>query len=279
MNYTLIETEDTIRPTTPTTSTTSETMNTQLTEITPLILAGDGYQLTIAPEAEARKLALLAQSKAVTTVTSNDESGDAQYHVRNLAAMRIEVEKSRKAVKEPINRIGKLIDATAANFLAELTDEEARIKRLVGDHANEVARLKREKEAEERKAFEAARAAREAAEAAAAAAESSNKISDVIAAKKAERERQEALAARMEASTEVATTRVADGVRFAWDFEVVDIYLLAKQHPDLVRIEPKRADILTELKAAEECGAAMDPDTWVKEVGIRPFKKPVVSSR
>ena len=238
-------------------------MNAQLTEITPLILAGEGYQLTIAPEAEERKEQLLTASSNVQSVTSNDESGDAAYHVRSLAAMRIEVEKSRKLVKEPVNRIGKLIDAAASDFLAEITAEENRIKKLIGDHATEVARLKAEKEEEERKAFDAARAAREAAE--------SGGIAAVLASKKA-------LAERLAASSEVAAAKIADGVRFAWDFEVVDIHLLARTHPQLVRIEAKRAEILAEIKAAAEDGASMTDSAWA-EIGIRAFKKPVVSSR
>jgi hypothetical protein len=229
-----------------------------------MLLAGDGYRLSISPEALERKEELLCHAQSVETVTTNDESADAQWVARKLAGIRIEVEKTRKEIKEPINRIGKLIDQAAAGFLAEIIAEETRIKNLVGAHATEVARLKAEKEEAERVAFAAARAAREAAETGGVAA--------VIAERKA-------LAAKLAASNEVAATQVAEGVRFAWDFEVVDLYLLAKTHPDLVRIEPRRADILHELKEAEDGGAAMNPDTWAKEMGIRPFKKPVVSSR
>ena len=138
-------------------------ITTQDTDTTALILAGEGYQLTIAPEAEARKRELLTQATGVTIVRDNDESADAQVVSLRLAQMRIAVEKSRKLVKEPVNRIGKLIDSTAANFIGSLEAEEKRITRLVGEHAAEVARLKRIKEEEERRASEEARAAREAA--------------------------------------------------------------------------------------------------------------------
>jgi hypothetical protein len=250
---------------------------TQDTDTTALILAGEGYQLTIAPEAEKRKLQLLGAAKLVTEVTDNDDSANAQFVSRKLAQMRIEVEKSRKAVKEPVNRIGKLIDSTAKNFLDALEAEEKRITRLVGDHANEVARIKREKEAEERRAFEEARAAREAAEAAAAAAETTGKISDIIAAKQAERERQEALAARMEASADLSATKVAEGVRFAWDFEVIDIDMLYACDRTLVEVTPRRAAILASIKLMEE--ENVDPVKFFALQGIRAFKKPVVSSR
>ena len=232
------------------------------TEIMPLILAGDGYQLTIAPEAIQRKADLLANSATITAVADNDDSARAQFHTRQLAAMRIEVEKSRKLVKEPVNRIGKMIDAAAAEFLVEITAEEGRIKQLVGRHAEEVLRIKAEKEAAERAAFEAARAAREAAE--------DGGIAAVIAAKKAAAE-------KLEASNEVAATKVAEGVRFAWDFEVVDLHLLAAKEPMLVKIEPRRAEILAELKDMEEHGYTVE--ALAATFGIRAFKKPVVSSR
>lgn len=260
-------------------------MKSENDNATTLILAGDGYDLTIAPEAEARKLELLAKAGEVKLVTNNDESSDAQFVSRNLAAMRIEVEKSRKLVKEPVNRIGKLIDSTAKTFLAELEAEEKRITRLVGDHASEVARVKREKELEEARAFEEARAAREAAERAAAQADAAKagqrSVAEIAAARQAEKEaeaeRVATLAARMEASASVAETKIAEGVRFAWDFEVEDIEILYGCNRSLVEVTPKRAAILAAIKDVEAEG--MDAIKHFGLQGIRAFKKPVVSSR
>jgi hypothetical protein len=224
----------------------------------PLILAGDGYQLTISDEAIERKQSILAKSESVTSVTSNDDSASAQRHTRALAAMRIEVEKSRKLVKEPVNRIGKMIDAAAAAFMIEINAEEGRIKQLINAHAEEVMRIKAEKERIEREAFEAARAAREAAE--------EGGIAAVLAAKKATAE-------KLEASSEVAATRLAEGIRFAWDFEIDDISVFYAAEPDLCEITPKRASILAALKELESNGFR------VAMPGIRAFKKPIVSSR
>ena len=232
------------------------------TELMPLILAGDGYQLTIADEAIIRKAELLAHSADITAVADNDESARAQYHIRHLAAMRIEVEKSRKLVKEPVNRIGKMIDAAAAEFMIEINAEEGRIKRLVGNHAEEVLRIKAEKEAAERAAFDAARAAREAAE--------EGGIAAVLAAKKASAE-------KMEASNEVASTKVADGVRFAWDFEIGSIEAVYRAVPDLVSLEIKRSAVLAWFKSMEL--ADEDVAAAASLAGIFAFKKPIVSSR
>ncbi len=237
-------------------------MNTELSEITPLILAGDGYQLTISAEAEQRKAELLAKAEAITIVTDNDESAKAQFQSRSLAAMRIEVEKSRKLVKEPVNRIGKMIDNAAADFLEEIVAEENRIKKLVGAHAEEVLRIKAEKERIEREAFEAARAAREAAE--------EGGIAAVIAAKKAAAE-------KLQCSAEVAATKVADGIRFAWDFEVVDLTAVYDLAPQFVTLEIKRATVLAFLR--ELADANEDVAATAAKFGIRAYSKPIVSSR
>jgi hypothetical protein len=235
-------------------------MNT--TELMPLILAGDGYQLTIADEAIQRKAEILSASSTIQIVGDNDDSARAQFHTRQLAAMRIEVEKSRKLVKEPVNRIGKMIDQAAAEFLVEITAEEGRIKQLVGKHAEEVLRIKAEKEAAERAAFEAARAARESAE--------EGGIAAVLAAKKAAAE-------KLEASNEVAATKVAEGVRFAWDFEIDDIHAVYRTHPCFVNLDIRRSEVLRWLRELQEDGH--DVAEFAAVANIRAFKKPIVSSR
>jgi hypothetical protein len=228
-----------------------------------ITIVGDGYNLSVTPEAEQRKAELLALAANVTTVDDNEQSFLAQHQVRNLAAMRIAVEKSRKDVKEPINRISKLIDETAKNFIGPVVEEEDRIKALVGKHAEEVARQKAEAERIEREAFEAARAAREAAE--------DGGIAAVIAAKKAAAE-------RLAASDAVAETNVAAGVRFVWGFEVDDMKLLASIKPDFVEMIARRSVILAWIKSLDD-GEVEDVAMHCFAAGIRAFKKPVVSSR
>jgi len=232
------------------------------TELMPLILAGDGYQLTISDEAIQRKTEMLLSSLNILVVTDNDESAVAQRHTRQLAAMRIEVEKSRKLVKEPVNRIGKMIDQAAAEFLVDITAEEGRIKQLIGRHAEEVLRVKAEAERVERAAFDAARVAREAAE--------EGGIAAVIAAK-------QAAAEKLEASAEVAATKVADGVRFAWDFEIDDIAAVYRVAPEFVNLEVKRAAVLAWFREMER--ADVDVAAAASLVNIHAFKIPVVSSR
>lgn len=232
------------------------------TELMPLILAGDGYQLTISDEAIQRKTEMLLSSLNILVVTDNDESAVAQRHTRQLAAMRIEVEKSRKLVKEPVNRIGKMIDAAASEFLVEITAEEGRIKQLINNHAEEVMRIKAEKERIEREAFDAARIAREAAE--------EGGIAAVIAAK-------QAAAEKLEASAEVASTKLADGIRFAWDFEIDDIAAVYRVAPEFINLEVKRAAVLAWFREMER--ADVDVAAAASLVNIHAFKIPIVSSR
>ena len=81
----------------------------------------------------------------------------------------------------------------------------------------------------------------------------------------------------MEASSELAATKVADGVRFAWDFEVVDIEQVARTIPEMVEMKIKRSTVLEFFKEVEAQGH--DVIVNAKNIGIRAFKKPVVSSR
>ena len=238
------------------------TKTNQLSEM-PIILSGDGYSLTIDPMAHVRKQTMLSASAASEKVTTNDESGDARVHLARLSAMRIEVDKCRKEIKEPVLRVGKLIDQAAKDFLSEIELEECRIKCIIGDHATEVARLKAIAEAEERKAFEFARAAREAAE-------ESGRIADVLA-------HRNAVAAKLAASDEVASTNIAQGVRFAWDFDIENVHDVYKAEPMFVSLEVKRAAVLAWLKEL----AAADEDVVGRAalLGIFAFKKPVVSSK
>ncbi len=243
-----------------------------------LILSGSGYEIEIAPDAIERRAELITAATTIAQVTNEDESHQASFHLRKLAALRIEVEKARKAVKEPVLAVGKRIDTAAKEFLAQVDLEEGRLRKLIGAHATEQARIRADKEAAERRAAEEARRAREEAEAAAAAAANTRKLSDIAAAREAERELKAARLARMVAADETNDARVADNVRFAWDYTVVDIHALAKARPELVRIEPRRAELIAAIKEAAESGASMTAGAWAP-FGIIPVQKAVVSTR
>jgi len=206
-----------------------------------LAILGDGYQITITPEAEKQKATIINAARAVVAVTDNDSCDIAQSRLRSLASVRTAVESSRKIVKAPVIDLGKKIDGIAADFVAEVIAEESRLSGLVTEYAREQQRIKREAElaaeqerqrvererhkAEMAAQREAARIERErqAAERAAHEAEIARLKAEAAQSEegqKAAREAQEkALAAQREAEARAETARLqadADAAA-AWD--------------------------------------------------------------
>lgn len=256
--------------TTTDTTTTTEAM----------ILAGNGYELTIAPEAMALRERALNKAAEIETVTNADESYIAGHRIKELAALRNVVERSRKMVKEPVLAIGRRIDQAAADFLVDVTAAESRLKLLVEKHAFKLAEERRIAEEAERKAAAEARAAREFAEAAQHAAQATGRIADVVAAQQAEKSRLDALAARCAAAEETNAAKQPDEVRWAWDFEVTDLAELARLSPALVRIEPNVSEIKRRIaQAVEQYTDPGNIEEIFAVVGIRAFRKPIVKTR
>jgi len=266
-----------------------------------LILAGDGYKLSVAPEAEKMKADLIIETAAMTAVKTPDESIAARDLLKKLAAMRSAVEKSRTEVKAPVLKVGKDIDQVAADFIQGVLAEENRIKRLQEAYAHEVERerLKQAQELEAKRRAEAAAAAEaekariaaekeaedariaaekaewegsdeskaEAAEAAKAAAEKQRLAAE--AAKAAEASRSEV--------TITPTFEAPKGVKFALDYEVLDLALLHKQRPELVKVEVRHSNIIGFLKSFNPDSPTLESD--LAKIGLKPVKKAIVSSR
>jgi dTMP kinase len=113
---------------------------------TALAILGDGYQIQITPEAEKQKATIINAARAVVAVTDADSCDIAQSRLRSLASVRTAVESSRKIVKAPVIDLGKRIDGIAADFVADVIAEEARLSGLVTEYAREQQRIKREAE-------------------------------------------------------------------------------------------------------------------------------------
>lgn len=262
------------------------------TENQTLILAGEGYNLTIAPEAEAQKAQLLKYAALIVEVRDNTASNAAVEQIKRLGDMRRIVEKSRKLVKEPVLDVGKDIDEKAKAFSKEIEAEEKRLSDLVAKHAQAVEaerqRVLREQEAkrrEEERIQREAEAARlraeqeaEAARKAAADAEWAEDPAVVAAAEAQAKQKAEELAAA-QAAAEAAkpapqfdlVPQATSGVKFEWDFEVTDLHALYQHNASLVKMEAKRSEILANIKLI-----AVGDDAQIP--GLRIFKKPVVKS-
>jgi len=253
-----------------------------MSETNTLILSGSGYELSIAPEAEALKAELLKDSALIIEVRDPAAAAAASNQIKKLAAMRNAVEKSRKIVKEPVLTVGKDIDNKATAFVAEIVTEEKRLSTAVGNYAAEVeaARQKllremeakrREEEAErqrielerikaeeqriaaERAAEEAKRKANEAflAEEDDSKAEEASRIAaEHAATAKAESDRIAAQqeAARQQAALPVFVPQSTSGVKFEWDFEVTDVHAVYAFCSSLVDLSIKRSDTLAMIK-------------------------------
>lgn len=270
-------------------------MSTATADTAALILSGEGYRLEIAPDATEQKTKLIEAAAKVTEVNNEEGALVAREHVKELAAMRNLVEKSRKAIKAPVLQVGKDIDTKAAEFVAEITAEEKRISGLIATHAAEVERQRREAERlrqeEERKRLaaeaEAQRKAEEAEKAKQAADASfwdedddATKKAEADAAAKqaeadAEKARAEAIAQEERQRALAANTKQVDGVKWEPDFEVVDIHSVYRFSADFVEITPRRKPILDAIKLHMEQNAGELPDI----PGLKVTKKAKVSTR
>lgn len=256
---------------------------------TSLILRDDGALThSMGPSfSEAREVAL--NTAAMIGVVKDADTNTKAFEAwRGIKALIAEVEKSRVAAKEPFLEAGRQIDALAKSAVVELKSEEVRVNTLIGNYQQEVqaaARRAEQARQEELRKIEAERLAREEEarreaaraeaarqaelrrieeeqakansakqrlefEAAKARIEAQRKADE--AAREAEAQRQRELAAQ--AAMSLAPAKVApkaDGQRViqVWDFEVTDVWMLARLHPGLVTITPNRAEILRTLAA------------------------------
>ena len=208
---------------------------------TALAILGDGYQITITPEAERQKATILTAARAVVAVTDADSCDIAQSRLRSLASVRNAVESSRKIVKAPVIDLGKKIDGIAADFVADVVAEEARLSGLVTEYAREQQRIKREAELAAEQ--ERQRVERERHEAEMAAQREAARI---------ERERQAAERAAHEAEIARLKAEVAQSEEGQQAARVAQERALAAQREAEARAESARRQAEADAAAARE---------------------------
>mgnify|MGYP001550067541 CR=1 FL=1 len=205
--------------------------------------------VSVADTARVKRDELLLDAGTVTTVTDRLDADCAVSVLRSLTDFLKEIESQREAVKAPVLKIGREIDALAKELVAEIKTQEARIARLCGAFEAEERRkaedARRAAEAEAaRIAFEAAAATRKAI-AAAPTQEAAHRATDAIAGTaltKIAEVRQTAIAA--------APPKVAESqLRSTPKFEVTDMAAFYAAKPDLVKLEPHNAAITAILRA------------------------------
>lgn len=238
-------------------------IETEVTSSQPLILRGEGYGLDISPAYELKKTQLLNAAALIARVNNAEDDLAADSQIKALAAMRIEVEKCRTTVKAPAIKFGKDVDEKAKAFSATIDAEETRLKKARGEYAVMVEKerqrvlaeieAKRQAEAKRIREEEAAAAKIEADRIAAEQAqweadspeEEAAAAEALEAAKAAELKRLEEVAAIITAPATVAFVPAAPkGVKMVANYKVTDLDALYHHNVSLVKMEPKRAEIL-----------------------------------
>lgn len=261
----------------------------------PLILTGDGYGLEIAPSYQEAKITLLKNAAVIVDISDPVGDAAADKQIKLLAAMRIDVEKSRTAVKRPALDFGNTVDAQAKSFVAEILIEEDRLKKARGSYSmaviaerNRVLRemeAKRQEEArrlqeEENRRLEAERkveAERKAAEDALWNAETPEEKEAAEKGVQAAESSAVEIAATPEAVAAPLPTQFVPaapkGVKMVPAYEVTDIHALYQHNTGLVTLSERRKEILEAIERG------MVGDTPPHIPGLRIFMQPKVSAR
>lgn len=99
-----------------------------------LIVRDDGkLTITFTPTAEAAKVEALEASALIARVTDAAENQTAVEAQAKLTGLKRQVEKARKAAKEPVLAFGSRIDAAARQFVEDISAEELRVTTLIAD--------------------------------------------------------------------------------------------------------------------------------------------------
>jgi len=216
-----------------------------------LIRIDGNLKPSLAAEFEVAKEDALASSALIGIVDSDAVEQEAVNAAVKISTLLKHVEASRKAVKEPFLDACQRIDQAAKDAVAELKAEEIRIRTSIGNFQQEKLAEARRKEAERQAELDRIEADRQAELRRIAEAEAKARSAKA----RAELEEQRLLAtARANQAVDavgapVATTKaIGQVVTPTWDFEVTDIWLLARAHPAFVKIEPVRSEILLAIK-------------------------------
>lgn len=237
-------------------------------EVQPIgtLMLRDKTKDTIVWVANAQQLKDEALEKAavIGRVTNAEEQQAAVDAQKAIALMLKHVEQSRKKVKEPMLVLMKLIDdeamAPRGKFVKDLCDEDMRIGRMVSDfQALEMAKVRAAQAAENERLLQIER-------------DRQKELAEVKTHDDADKVNMDFDNKVQQQSLPPASIPRVEGqiVKEGWQFEVVDVWALAKAHPTCVNPpEPKRREITAMLEAG------------IKVVGVKAWKetKASVSTR
>ena len=219
----------------------------------------------------------LAEARGISAVTDNASLTLAVESATKLRRLTKAIEAGRTTAKAPVLDIGRRIDALAKEFIRPAEAEEARLLGMVSRYQAEQARVAAEAERKRQEELRKAEEARQKAEAELRAKQAEldriqrekERAAREADAKAAEAARVAELAARRAILTEQLRATGAETARIQTAaavvstpvkpsgtvarreprFEVADIRKLAAEHPELVTIEPRRAEILSRIRS------------------------------
>lgn len=220
----------------------------------PLAVRGHSdFSVTVTASAEQQKQDALALASGIVAVTTIAEQQDAITAVSLMKGLTVAMEQTRVAVKKPVLSAAKEIDDTAKIYSGKLEAEIRRLQVLASQYQAEQNRIAAEARAAEERAQHAQRCAEDEERLAdnariAAAADEAERAAAMQAADEAAERRADAERQRSEQLRQLAAPKAAGAsVRVQLDYEVSDIHVLYRVAPHLVKLEPKRADILTTI--------------------------------
>lgn len=118
-----------------------------MSENSALIVRNDSQRaIAFTEQANALKTVALEKSALIAKVETPEQQNVAVEAQRELATLVKDVEKARKAAKEPIIEFGRQIDEQAKRFVSDLADEQMRIATLVGSYQSLVQAKQRAEE-------------------------------------------------------------------------------------------------------------------------------------
>ena len=215
----------------------------------PIELKDFNGEVAIIPDAYVVREKAIEESEVITEVVDHFTKGLAVEALKSIAQIMNQTEKARKQLKAPVIALGKKIDQCAKDYLGgKMFSEQARVNKLLNGYTQEQLRIQREEQRrlqEEQLKLQQEREAERRKLEAAKDAEEKAAISLKI---------QKATQAVADTEAMVKHMPKVEGVsvREFTNFEVLDIMELAKARPDLVRIEPKRQEILALIKTDKE---------------------------
>lgn len=196
-------------------------------------------QVDIDPSFIEARSELLAESSLCLTVEDDIQNSVAAEIQGRLAIMRRAVEKVRKALKDPLIKCGREIDAKAEEASSVILREETRIGRLCGDYLSLKAAKERALQAAARAAEDAERRKQEDLAKASSIEEHDRIRGEMLQAKLEAQKAKESA----EVAAQSAPTPSGQKAREDWELTFTDLYALARAHPGCVRITPLEGEI------------------------------------